>query len=48
MIKDNQKAFNRLHIIADGLFVLLSYLVAYMLRFRWLNMEKAGNEHKLF
>lgn len=43
MIKDNQKAFNRLHIIADGLFVLLSYLVAYMLRFRWLNMEKAGN-----
>lgn len=43
MIKDNQKAFNRLHIIADGCFVLLSYFAAYMLRFRWLNMEKAGN-----
>jgi len=43
MIKDNQKAFNRLHIIADGLFVLLSYLAAYMLRFRWLGMEKAGD-----
>ena len=33
MIKDNQTAFNRLHIVADGIFVLLSYLLAYMLRF---------------
>ena len=43
MIKDNQTAFNRLHIVADGFFVLLSYGLAYLLRFVWLDMEKAGN-----
>ncbi len=43
MIKDNQTAFNRLHIVADGFFVLLSYCLAYMLRFVWLDMAKAGN-----
>ena len=43
MIKDNQTAFNRLHIVADGFFVLLSYCLAYLLRFVWLNIEKAGN-----
>lgn len=43
MIKDNQKAFNRLHILADGLFILLAYLLAYVLRFHWLGLEKAGN-----
>lgn len=43
MIKDNQKTFNQLHIVADGLFVLLSYFAAYMLRFVWLDMEKAGD-----
>ncbi|MBQ8798735.1 MAG: undecaprenyl-phosphate glucose phosphotransferase [Lachnospiraceae bacterium] len=43
MIKDNQTAFNRLHIVADGFFVLLSYGLAYLLRFVWLNIEKAGN-----
>ena len=43
MIKDNQKAFNRLHIVADGCFILLAYFAAYMLRFVWLNMEKAGD-----
>lgn len=43
MIKDNQKAFNRLHIAADGFFILLAYLIAYMLRFYWLGLEKAGN-----
>lgn len=43
MIKDNQKAFNRLHIVADGCFILLAYFMAYMLRFVWLNMEKAGD-----
>ncbi|MBQ8846796.1 MAG: sugar transferase, partial [Lachnospiraceae bacterium] len=43
MIKDNQKAFNQLHIVTDGVFVLLAYFAAYMLRFVWLNMEKAGD-----
>ncbi len=43
MIKDNQKAFNQLHIVTDGLFVLLAYFTAYFLRFVWLNMEKAGD-----
>ena len=43
MIKDNQKTFNQLHIIADGFFVLLSYFMAYMLRFAWLNMSKRGD-----
>lgn len=43
MIKDNQKTFNQLHIVADGIFVLLSYLLAYMLRFEWLNMSKWGD-----
>lgn len=43
MIKDNQKAFNRLHILADGFFIVIAYLAAYMLRFHWLDLEKAGN-----
>ena len=43
MIKDNQKTFNQLHILADGFFVLLSYFMAYMLRFEWLNMSKWGD-----
>lgn len=43
MIKDNQRAFNRLHIAADGCFILIAYFVAYMLRFVWLDMEKAGD-----
>ncbi|MDD5900714.1 MAG: undecaprenyl-phosphate glucose phosphotransferase [Lachnospiraceae bacterium] len=43
MIKDNQKAFNQLHIVADGIFILLSYWVAYLLRFVWLDMDKAGD-----
>lgn len=33
MIKDNQKVFNRAHIIIDGLLVILSYISAYYLRF---------------
>lgn len=43
MIKDNQTTFNRLHILADGFFVAIAYLAAYMLRFHWLNLEKAGD-----
>jgi len=43
MIKDNQKAFNQLHIVTDGVFVLLAYFTAYLLRFVWLDLEKAGD-----
>lgn len=43
MIKDNQKAFNRLHILADGFFIVIAYLAAYMLRFHWLELDKAGD-----
>ncbi len=33
MIKDNQKTFNRIHIIIDGCLLALSYVVSYYLRF---------------
>lgn len=33
MIKDNQKLLNILHIITDGLIIMLSYVFAYYLRF---------------
>lgn len=33
MIKDNQKVFNRLHVIMDGLIAAASYILAYFLKF---------------
>jgi Undecaprenyl-phosphate glucose phosphotransferase len=33
MIKDNQKSFNKLHVIIDGCLLVLSYLFSYYLRF---------------
>lgn len=33
MIKDNQKTFNRVHVIIDGFLLALSYVVSYYLRF---------------
>lgn len=33
MIKDNQKAFNRLHIVIDAIAVVISYLLAWTIRF---------------
>lgn len=33
MIKDNQKTFNRIHIIIDGILLAISYLLSYYLRF---------------
>lgn len=32
MIKDNQKYFNRMHVILDGIIILISYLLAYYIR----------------
>lgn len=34
MIKDNQKMFNRLHVLMDGFLIVLSYIVAHSLRFK--------------
>lgn len=33
MIKDNQKSLNRIHIIIDGILIILAYIAAYYLRF---------------
>ncbi len=32
MIKDNQKYFNRMHVVLDGIIILVSYLLAYYIR----------------
>lgn len=37
MIKDNQKVFNRLHLIMDALIVIISYAIAWILHFRVFN-----------
>lgn len=37
MIRDNQKVFNRLHLIMDALIVIVSYAVAWLLHFRVFN-----------
>ena len=33
MIKDNQKTLNRLHILMDALIIVISFLIAYYMRF---------------
>ena len=33
MIKDNQRHFNRLHVIIDAVAVIVSYLLAWVIRF---------------
>lgn len=43
MIKDNQTALNRLHVLADAFMIIMAYLAAYSLRFVLLDMKKAGN-----
>lgn len=47
MIKDNQKTLNRLHILMDAIIIVISFLIAYYIRFysfitnlRILNVEK--------
>ena len=34
MIKDNQKYFNRMHVVIDALVIIVSYVTAWLLRFR--------------
>ncbi len=33
MIKDNEKTLNRIHVVADGILLVLSYILSYFLRF---------------
>ena len=33
MIKDNQKVFNRLHVVFDAIIIALSYMLAWYLKF---------------
>ncbi|MCR5209465.1 MAG: undecaprenyl-phosphate glucose phosphotransferase [Lachnospiraceae bacterium] len=42
MIRDNQKTFNQLHVVLDGLLIAASYILAWYCKFVWLNMETAG------
>ncbi len=37
MIKDNQKVFNRLHLVMDALIVIISYVLAWVLHFKVFN-----------
>lgn len=34
MIKDNQKYFNRMHVVIDALIIIISYILAWYLRFK--------------
>lgn len=33
MIKDNQRLFNELHVVIDGIIIVLAYMLAYVIRF---------------
>ncbi len=36
MIKDNQKTLNRMHVVVDGIIIILAFIIAYRLRFGFL------------
>ena len=36
MIKDNQKHFNRVHVLLDALVILVSYVLAWAIQFKLL------------
>lgn len=42
MIKDNQKYFNRLHVVMDAVITALSYAIAWLIRFQFFPDESAG------
>lgn len=42
MIKDNQKYFNRLHVVIDGLVIAVSYLLAWYLQFTFFVDDMIG------
>ena len=39
MIKDNQKYFNRLQVFLDAAIVIISYILAWFIKFRVLDSE---------
>ena len=48
MIKSHQKTLNRIHVALDLITVVISYILAYQLRFHWLGFieyfkEAAGS-----
>lgn len=42
MIKDNQKIFNRMHVIMDAVITILSYILAYVLKFYIIDAGTTG------
>ena len=42
MIKDNQKHFNRLHVVIDALVIVLSYIIAWFIQIHILVKDSAG------
>lgn len=42
MIKDNQKYFNRLHVVLDAVVIMFSYVLAYFIKFRMGLFDNAG------
>lgn len=42
MIKDNQKYFNRLHVMMDAVVTVIAYLIAWLIRFEFFPDELAG------
>lgn len=41
MIKDNQKYFNRLHVVLDAIIIVAAYLLAWYFKFRMLDAEES-------
>ncbi len=44
MIKDNQKVFNRLHVLMDAVIVAVSYVLAWFIKFYEVNGDQVGAE----
>ena len=45
MIKDNQKMFNRMHVVLDAIIIVIAYALAWFLKFRsHLPVLYSGNE----
>ena len=42
MIKDNQKHFNRLHVVIDGLIIAVSYILAWYIQIHLIVKDRAG------
>ena len=47
MIKDNQKYFNRLHVIIDALVIIGSYMLSWYLKFEGPFADKTKGAHSM-